>query len=76
MGQIDAFQVPKSAIKVHKGTHSNIESYSCFWDNNKAHETPLKNELIKLEVTDVYVCGLAADVCVGESEEKKSYKTF
>ena len=43
-----------------------MESYSTFYDNNKRHETKLRAELIKREVTDVFVCGLAADVCVGK----------
>ena len=52
---------------VYKGAESNIDHYSCFFDNQKLHETKLRKELIKKGVTDVYVCGLAADVCVGKA---------
>jgi nicotinamidase-related amidase len=52
--------------KVYKGIHSDIESYSSFYDNAKRAETQLRSVLKDKNVTDVYVCGLALDVCVGE----------
>jgi nicotinamidase-related amidase len=51
---------------VHKGVHSFIESYSSFYDNCKVTETELRQELVRRDVGDIYVCGLAYDVCVGE----------
>lgn len=43
-----------------------IDSYSAFFDNMKLSHTALQEELQKRNVTDVYVCGLAYDICVGE----------
>ena len=41
-----------------------METYSAFFDNNSVNSTELLDILHKLKVTDVYVCGLAYDVCV------------
>ena len=46
--------------------HSNIESYSAFWDYAKSNETPLRKSLKARNVMDVYVCGIATDFCVGK----------
>jgi nicotinamidase/pyrazinamidase len=64
-------KVPKSEKKpviiVKKGANSDIDSYSAFFDNCKLSETNLNKELKSLNITDLYVCGLAGDVCVGIS---------
>lgn len=52
---------------IYKGVYSFIESYSSFYDNGKMSETRLYKELVRKSVTDIFVCGLATDVCVGES---------
>lgn len=52
-------------IIVNKGTHPSVDSYSAFWDNNRQSQTDLVKILSKHKVTDVYVCGVAYDVCVG-----------
>ncbi|CAF0792607.1 unnamed protein product [Brachionus calyciflorus] len=54
----------RSVIYVYKGCRSDIDSYSAFFDNCKLNETSLRTDLIKHEITDLYICGLAADVCV------------
>jgi len=56
--------VDKKAVKIYKGTDPEIDSYSAFWDNGKQSETLLNKELKSRGITDVYVCGLAYDVCV------------
>ena len=56
-----------TVIRVKKGSNSNIDSYSAFFDNCKLSETNLDKELKSLNITDLYVCGLAGDVCVGIS---------
>ena len=61
------FQITKDSIVVKKGMDPDTDSYSAFWDNNKKSCTTLKEELDKRNVTDVYVCGIAYDVCVGMS---------
>ena len=58
-------QVVKNGLFINKGTLADVDSYSAFWDNMKLSQTPLVKELAKRHVTDVYVCGLAYDVCVG-----------
>lgn len=47
-----------------KGTDVEIDSYSAFFDNGRLKETGLGDFLKKLEVTDLYVAGLATDYCV------------
>lgn len=53
-----------NAIHVYKGTNPEIDSYSAFWDNMKLSKTSLDDQLRERFVTDVYVVGLATDVCV------------
>ena len=65
------FQVAKDSIMIYKGTDIFIDSYSSFFDNNKLRETKLRRELEKHLVTDVYICGIATDVRVGEFLKKK-----
>ena len=60
------FQCTDGGIIVNKGTHPSVDSYSAFWDNNRQSQTDLVKILSKHKVTDVYVCGVAYDVCVGE----------
>ena len=63
-----SFQIVENSEVVNKGCHSEVDSYSAFWDNNKLSQTELVKILAKNKVTDVYVCGVAYDVCVGEWE--------
>ena len=56
---------PKGRV-IYKGVNPNIDSYSAFFDNSKLGKTCLE-ELIRNEgCTDVFVCGIATDVCVGK----------
>ncbi|XP_046747233.1 nicotinamidase-like [Diprion similis] len=50
--------------KVRKGQHPDMEAYSVFSDNNCADSRELLNILEEVGATDLYVCGLAYDVCV------------
>ena len=63
---IGKFQVAQDATIIRKGMHSHIESYSAFWDYAKTNETPLREHLKARYVTDVYLCGIAIDYCVGK----------
>ena len=48
-----------------KGVNPQLDSYSAFYDNQKLSKTIL-DELIRKEgVSDLYICGIATDVCVG-----------
>lgn len=60
------FQILEDGIKIYKGTNPDIDSYSVFWDNMKLSDTTLDAHLKAHKITDVYICGLAYDVCVGE----------
>lgn len=42
-----------------------MDSYSVFWDNKKLTDTTLCGQLRLKNATDIYICGLAYDVCVG-----------
>eukprot|EP00160_Parvularia_atlantis_P011175 Unigene2175_Nuclearia_a/m.6755 Unigene2175_Nuclearia_a/g.6755 ORF Unigene2175_Nuclearia_a/g.6755 Unigene2175_Nuclearia_a/m.6755 type:complete len:141 (-) Unigene2175_Nuclearia_a:78-500(-) len=52
---------------VHKGTKTDVDSYSAFWDNAKLSETSLLKQLQEKQINTVFVCGLAYDVCVGST---------
>jgi len=52
---------------IHKGTNPDVDSYSAFFDNQKLGHTQLEELLTNRGVTDVYVCGIAADVCVAST---------
>src|SRR6185437_15658622 len=47
-----------------QGTDTEIDSYSGFFDNGHRKATGLGEYLAGLNVSDVYVCGLATDYCV------------
>ncbi|XP_067948306.1 uncharacterized protein [Watersipora subatra] len=57
-------KVSPGAVRIYKGTNPDIDSYSAFFDNMRLSQTSLQEELEKRHVTDVYICGLAYDVCV------------
>lgn len=70
--------VPGS-VRIFKGTLSNIDAYSAFWDNMRLNETGLRQELAMRNIDDVFVCGLALDYCVASSaldSAKAGFKTY
>ncbi|XP_037087110.1 nicotinamidase-like isoform X1 [Pollicipes pollicipes] len=58
-------KVIDDSLCIKKGCNREIESYSAFFDNAKQSSTGLAGQLRERFVTDVFVCGLATDVCVG-----------
>ncbi|OWR48845.1 putative pyrazinamidase/nicotinamidase [Danaus plexippus plexippus] len=58
-------KVVEGAVMVYKGTNPEVDSYSVFWDNKKLTKTSLSTQLRERNITDIYICGLAYDVCVG-----------
>ena len=52
---------------VKKGCTPYIDSYSAFFDNKKLGKTELEDLLRARGVTDIYVCGIAYDVCVAST---------
>ncbi len=47
-----------------KGMVENVDSYSGFYDNGRKQNTGLAGYLKDKNITEVHVCGLAADFCV------------
>ena len=47
-----------------KGTDREIDSYSAFYDNGHLKSTGLAGYLKEKGASQVYICGLAADICV------------
>ncbi|MEM1118954.1 MAG: bifunctional nicotinamidase/pyrazinamidase [Bacteroidota bacterium] len=47
-----------------KGMDVNIDSYSGFFDNGRQNSTGLAGYLRAKGITELYCCGLAADICV------------
>ena len=54
----------RHVINAYKGVKSDIDSYSAFFDNCKLNETTLNADLKKHGINELYICGLAGDVCV------------
>lgn len=56
---------------IRKGVNSENDSYSAFFENQRpgiqAQKTELEQLLITQGVSDVYVCGIAADICVAST---------
>ncbi len=59
------FQITPDSVMIYKGTEATVDSYSSFFDNQRYRETKLRSVLEKKGVTDLYVCGIATDICVG-----------
>lgn len=59
-------KIVERAVKIYKGTNPEVDSYSVFWDNKKLSDTSMSSQLKMKGASDVYVCGLAYDICVGE----------
>ncbi|WP_432799621.1 bifunctional nicotinamidase/pyrazinamidase [Poriferisphaera sp. WC338] len=49
---------------VYKGTDTQIDSYSGFFDNGQLKETELRDVLIQHNAKSIYIMGLATDYCV------------
>lgn len=56
--------VEEGDVVVPKGTDVRADSYSGFFDNNKANQTELDAKLRAAGVTELCVVGIATDVCV------------
>ena len=57
---------PKGQI-VKKGFNPDVDSYSAFFDNKKLGKTNMEELIREKDVTDLYICGIATDVCVGNT---------
>ena len=54
----------KGDLILRKGCNPKIDSYSAFFENDKNTTTGLEGYLIKKEIKQLYLCGLAFDYCV------------
>lgn len=59
--------IASDAVQVRKGQDPEMDSYSAFFDNQGEKATDLPRILEDLGATDIYMCGLAYDVCVCSS---------
>ena len=64
-----ALDTTRAALVVRKGMHAAIDSYSAFFENDRATPTGLHGFLRERGVTDITVAGLALDYCVAYSAE-------
>ncbi len=54
----------KCDLILRKGCNPKIDSYSAFFENDKSTTTGLEGYLVKKEIKQIYLCGLAFDYCV------------
>lgn len=54
-------------IILRKGCNKHIDSYSAFFENDRKTPTGLTGYLNEHQITQVFLCGLATDVCVRDS---------
>ncbi|CAF0808461.1 unnamed protein product [Rotaria sordida] len=69
----------RQVVNLFKGNDSDIDSYSAFWDNQKIRETALNTKLKEHNVTNVFIAGIATDVCVYSTAlhaVEYGYRTF
>ena len=57
-------RVISGGVRIGKGTDERVDSYSCFFDNQRKRETGLLQLLRKHGADDLTVVGLATDYCV------------
>jgi nicotinamidase/pyrazinamidase len=75
----DHLNVKPVEVIIRKGTDPEWDSYSGFYDNGHKKSTGLSDYLKGRKVTEVYVVGLAGDVCVfftAMDAIKEGFKTF
>lgn len=57
----------KAELVIRKGFRPAIDSYSAFFENDRVTPTGLAGYLRERGITDLVLCGLATDFCVGFS---------
>jgi len=65
----DALQIPHAGLVLRKGLHRTIDSYSAFYENDRATPTGLTGYLRERSIKRVFLAGLALDFCVRYSAE-------
>ena len=59
--------LPHAGLVLRKGFRQDVDSYSAFLENDHTTSTGLAGYLREKKLTDIYLCGLAWDYCVGFS---------
>ena len=62
-----ALHLPQAELILRKGFRPQIDSYSAFFENDRATPTGLAGYLRERELARVFLAGLAYDYCVGYS---------
>jgi len=62
-----ALETRTASLVIRKGIHRAIDSYSTFFENDRATPTGLAGYLRERGFGRVFLCGLATDYCVGYS---------
>lgn len=62
-----ALRLPRAELILRKGFRPQIDSYSAFFENDRATATGLAGYLRERGLTRVFLAGLAYDFCVGYS---------
>ena len=57
--------IPHAGLILRKGTNMAVDSYSAFLEADRRTRTGLDGWLASRGITDVVVCGVATDFCVG-----------
>ena len=65
----DALRIPHAGLVLRKGLHRTIDSYSAFYENDRATPTGLTGYLRECGIKRVFLAGLALDFCVRYSAE-------
>jgi len=62
-----ALHLPQAELVLRKGFRVNVDSYSAFFENDRATPTGLASYLRERDFKRVFLAGLAYDYCVGYS---------
>lgn len=57
--------IPHAGLILRKGYHKDVDSYSAFLEADRRTRTGLDGWLASRGITEIVVCGLATDFCVG-----------
>ena len=72
----DDLHIPHAALVLRKGYHRGIDSYSAFYENDRATHTGLAGYLRERGLRRVLLAGLAFDFCVRFSAEDARREGF
>jgi nicotinamidase/pyrazinamidase len=62
-----ALDLPQAELILRKGFRAQVDSYSAFFENDRATPTGLASYLLERDLKRIFLAGLAYDYCVGYS---------